>query len=194
MTKLTNWEPIQNVFCTYCVCWDLSRHDLTIVFIGLGQLTRIKVVTPQGKIKEGWVTIYVKNHLQFKKYWFLSSAINILEIVTIDIKLSDKKNVIVSCKNKTPLAKHDDFNRELETLLNKFKFCKKEVFVCWDFSIDLLKYTTEHKGTQEFLDIMFNKGLHPIISKPSRITSFSSTLFGNILTKNIDDELYSGLW
>ena len=113
-------------------------------------------------------------------------------MVTTEIILSDKKNVIVSCIYKAPSSKYDDFNRELETLLNKFKFSKKEVLICGDFNIDLLKYN-EHKGTQEFLHIMFNKGLHPIISKPSRITRFSSTLIDNIFTNNIDDTLYSGL-
>ena len=40
---------------------------------------------------------------------------------------------------------------------------------------------------------MSNAGLHPIISKPTRITSSTNSLIDNIFTKCISDDIYCGL-
>ena len=46
---------------------------------------------------------------------------------------------------------------------------------------------------QEFIDIMLNVGLHPVISKPIRITQTTNSLIDNIFTNCINDEICSGL-
>ena len=58
--------------------------------------------------------------------------------------------------------------------------------------MDLMKHN-ENRGIQEFMDIMFNVGLHPVISKPTRITSSTNSLIDNIFTNSINDNIYSGL-
>ena len=45
----------------------------------------------------------------------------------------------------------------------------------------------------EFIDIMFNAGLHPVILKPTRITSSTNFLIDNTFTNCINDDIYSGL-
>ena len=45
----------------------------------------------------------------------------------------------------------------------------------------------------EFIDIMFNVGLHPVILKPTRITSSINFLIDNTFTNCINDDIYSGL-
>ena len=58
--------------------------------------------------------------------------------------------------------------------------------------MDLMKHNG-NRGIQEFMDIMFNAGLHPVISKPTRITSSTNSLIDNIFTNSINDNIYSGL-
>lgn len=47
------------------------------------------------------------------------------------------------------------------------KVCdKKQLFVCGDFNIDLMKWN-EHKMSTEFCNTMFSLGLWPLIDKQS---------------------------
>ncbi len=66
------------------------------------------------------------------------------------------------------------------------------MFICGDFNIDLMKYET-HNGTKRFLDCMYGLGLHPLIDRPSRITTHSCTLIDNIFTNQINYSIRSGL-
>ena len=50
-----------------------------------------------------------------------------------------------------------------------------------------------NRGTQVFIDVIFNVGLHPIISNPARITSSTNSLIDNVFTNCINDDIYSGL-
>ena len=84
---------------------------------------------------------------------------------------------------KSPSVNYNDFNSELESLFDKFQFnC--------DFNMDLMKHN-ENRGTQKFIDIMFN--VISVISKPTRITLSTNSLIDNIFTTCINDDIYSGL-
>ena len=50
-----------------------------------------------------------------------------------------------------------------------------------------------HTGTDIFLNNLFSFGLYPVIHRPSRITSYTSTLIDNILTNDVNRKLFSGL-
>ena len=60
-----------------------------------------------------------------------------------------------------------------------------------DFNIDMLKHD-KSKGSATFLDSMYSKFLPHYIKAPSRITSHSITLVGNIFFNSIDNEISSG--
>ena len=85
---------------------------------------------------------------------------------------------------------------ELEQL-NEFisNFCQntrnKNVYLCGDFNIDLLQHDTNNV-TNNFIDHLYSFGLHPLITRPTIITSHSKTLTDNILTTNLSD-IRSGL-
>ena len=51
-----------------------------------------------------------------------------------------------------------------------------------DYNINII--TSDHVETQNFVDIMFEYGFMPCISKPTRVTSKSATLIDNIFTNN----------
>ena len=75
-----------------------------------------------------------------------------------------------------------DFNSNyLNNLLEKISKEQKSVFLLGDFNINLLNYNV-HNPTNEFLDSLASNSFLPYILQPTRITSHSKTLIGNIFT------------
>ena len=139
----------------------------------------------------GGVLIYVSTNYQFDKVANMSFAINdVMEVVTVELSINHKKNIIVSCVYRTPCSNVGDFNDYISELLDKVKCGKSHIF-CGDFNINMLNYNT-HKGTKTFVDIMFNNGLFPLINLTTRASSESSTLIDNIFC-NILDNSNSGV-
>ena len=67
----------------------------------------------------------------------------------------------------------------MHTLLMRLSTEKKELILCTDQNIDLLKSST-NKNCQDLLDLMCDKQLLPGITRPTRITKNSATLIDNI--------------
>ena len=63
--------------------------------------------------------------------------------------------------------------------------------MCGDFNVDLLQYD-KHNATNNFIDQLYSLGLHPLITRPTRITSHSNTLIDNIFTTSLSN-IQSGL-
>ena len=64
--------------------------------------------------------------------------------------------------------------------------------ICGDFNMDLLKVHTQKK-TCDFLDVLYGRGLYPLITKPSRGSTNSATLTDNSFAHSLDDGINSGL-
>jgi len=60
------------------------------------------------------------------------------------------------------------------------------------FNLDLLN-TDLHSTTNEFINALFSHFLYPLISRPTRLTSYSATLIDNIFTNNISASCDNGL-
>ena len=67
----------------------------------------------------------------------------------------------------------------------------KTAYMCGDFNVDLLQYD-KHNATNNFIDQLYSLGLHPLITRPTRITSRSNTLIDNIFTTSLSN-IQSGL-
>ena len=64
--------------------------------------------------------------------------------------------------------------------------------MCEDFNVDLLQYD-KHAATNDYIDQLYAIGLHPLITRPTRITSHSKTLIDNIFTTDLSSHIHSGL-
>ena len=64
--------------------------------------------------------------------------------------------------------------------------------MCGDFNVDLLQFD-KHGATNDFIDEIYTLGLHPLITRPTRITSHSKTLIDNIFTSDLSSQIHSGL-
>ena len=93
-----------------------------------------------------------------------------------------KSNIIVGTIYKHPSMDLTDFNSNyLNNLLEKISKEQKFVFLLGDFNINLMNYNV-HNPTNGFLDSLASNSFLPYILQPTRITSHSKTLIGNIFT------------
>ena len=90
---------------------------------------------------------------------------------------------------RSPDTCKDTFTDSLDNLL---KNNKQKTYLCCDFDIDLIKAHNHHK-TERFINTKFGMGFHPLITKPTRITSYSATLIDNIFTNNSEFRAKSGI-
>ena len=64
--------------------------------------------------------------------------------------------------------------------------------MCGDFNIDLLQ-SDMNNSISTFIDHLYSMGLHPLITRPTRITCQSKTLIDNIFTSDVISHIQSGL-
>ena len=70
--------------------------------------------------------------------------------------------------------------------------CKDKVFLLGDFNFDLLDYHSD-TNVSEFVDLCFEFGFTPTITKPTRITSTCASCLDNIITNAPPNPLSSGV-
>ena len=146
----------------------------------------------RGQRKGGGVALYVHRRFNCAIRAVKCKVVEqLFECVTVELDLKKHKNITVSCVYRTPGSDVDLFCESLEQIFTDVVL-RKSMFICGDFNIDLMKYET-HNGTKRFLDCMYGLGLHPLIDRPSRITTHSCTLIDNIFTNQINHSIRSGL-
>ena len=100
------------------------------------------------------------------------------------------KKVIMCCVYRAP---NTDLSMLSEFLANILRNVKKNTVyrsMCGDFNVDLLQFD-KHCATNDFIDQIYTLGLHPLITRPTRITSHSKTLIDNIFTSDLSSQIHS---
>ena len=85
------------------------------------------------------------------------------------------------------------FNNDYLNSLCEKLLCEKNkpIILMGDFNVDLLKYTTD-TSTAQFLDQMYSSSLLHQITSPTRISTKSKTLIGNIFCTDSPEKPISG--
>lgn len=139
----------------------------------------------------GGVAIFIDHSVQFAVIEDMSFVIDdVLECVSIEICNNQRRNTIITCVYRTPGSSIEVFNNWIETTFSHIS--KKSLFICGDFNIDLLN-TNRTKFANDFLQTMYCFNLHPLITKPTRITQGSASLIDNIFTNDTDKISISGI-
>ena len=84
------------------------------------------------------------------------------------------------------------FLDKLNGILSHISKDNKLCYVMGDFNLDLLQ-CSHHTPTREFIDILFSFAFIPLISSPTRLTSYSATLIDNIFTNNLSQNVLNGV-
>ena len=139
----------------------------------------------------GGVAFYIKDDLDFHVLSEVSLMNDIVESLSIEIKVPDSKNILITVIYKPPNSSCKLFLEYLQELLHNPLFNNKDCFIIGDFNIDLSQCHS-HNTSQEFLDTMLSATFLPLITKPTRVTNHSATLIDNIFC-NINPLPESGI-
>ena len=83
--------------------------------------------------------------------------------------MKNGKKAIICCVYRAP---NTDLSMLCEFLTNILRNVRKNTaYMCGDFNVDLLQF-----DQHDFIDQIYTLGLHPLITRPTRITSHSKTL------------------
>ena len=141
--------------------------------------------------KGGGDALYVNNSLQHKYLPNKSKCIdNCAEAVSVEITLKNDKKIIICCIYQAPNTELDQLSGFINNVCRNIR--NKTVYMCGDFNVDLLQYD-KHNATNNFIEQLYSLGLHPLITRPTRITSHSNTLIDDIFTYNLSSIIQCGL-
>ena len=132
----------------------------------------------------GGVAVYVNKNIKTEKRGDLQVFVEgHIESEFIEINLYGKSYIIGELY-RIPGSDLQLFFNHYETLVSKVNAEKKVLIIGTDQNIDYLKLD-QHENTAKFLDMNFQLGLVPMITRPTRITSKTATLIDNIYTNDI---------
>jgi hypothetical protein len=140
----------------------------------------------------GGVALYISNDLNFK----IRHDLNLkdsdeYESVFVEIE-SHPKNTIVGVIYRPPDRSPQSFIHNLSNSVNLINNEKLPSFICGDFNINLLN-TSTHQESNEFLNIMYSGNFYPLVTKPTRVTTRTSSLIDNIFCNILNDKITPGI-
>ena len=133
----------------------------------------------------GGAGLYLRDTFNFNIMSDLCSSNSALfDSVFVEIENPHGKNLIIGRVYRPPSANLHAFLESFQQLLDRVTRDNKMCYIMGDFNLDLLN-TDLHSATNEFINALFSHFLYPLISRPTRLTSYSATLIDNIFTNNI---------
>ena len=137
--------------------------------------------------KHGGVVTYVKDFLEVDEKQIFGSRF--WDGIFLLVKGNGIKPFILCNVYRSP--KND--NNSIQCFLDEFtpiiqSYCRiyKNIIVCGDFNLDLIK-TSKSEKIANFLQFMLSNGLCPKITLPTRFAKYSASLLDHIFIKSEDD-------
>ena len=141
------------------------------------------------KTARGGTAIYVKSTHHTIERNDLKICNKEYESTWIEILNQKCKNVVIGCIYRHPHYDNlDDFNSYVKNLFLKLNKENKEVYICGNVNINLLKYDDEIV-VQDFYNLMNSNGNLPQVNLPTRITTM--TFIDNIFTNTMNYNSFS---
>ena len=134
----------------------------------------------RGHKKGGGVCIFIQNNCLYRRLRELETSDSIcLETCFVEIKTSTTKMILGSIY-RPPNTDPAEFVKKVKNVLEQARKITKHIAIGLDHNLDLLK-CEQHKPTQEFLEMLYENNMIPMITKPTQITTSSMTLIDNII-------------
>ena len=147
--------------------------------------------TPTNSSKGG-TALYVNSNLNVFERNDLKTQNDLFESVWTEITNKRSKNILCGCLYRHPNYDLSEFLIYLESTLKTVSSENKEIYICGDFNIDLLKLN-DKTNYLTFYNLLCSYGLLPLIIHPTRVVgSQLPSLIDNIFCNNISDEIISG--
>lgn len=129
----------------------------------------------------GGVCFLVKDQINFKPRIDLDEFSDHLESIFIEIMHIPftKIKPLIGVIYRPPNTNITDFLNKLQMILLKIKRERKPCYLLGDFNLNIMN-SSQHEGTNQFLDLLYSHSFVPLIDRPTRITDHTSTLIDNI--------------
>ena len=151
-----------------------------------------EVYSTPSNCSKGGVALYVNDNFNNLERTDLKIQDNLFQAVWIEIKNKNSKNIVCGCIYRHPQYNMDEFLIYLENILKKLSIENKEIYICGDFNIDLLKLDKINQN-QLYYDLLCSYGFLPQIIYPTRIVENQTpSIIDNIFTNNLSEEIISG--
>ena len=143
----------------------------------------------------GGLAIYLSNSHTYNIYNEIVRS-DIFENQIIEIQNGINNQKLIICNIYRPpqelISNYQKFTSELEIIMQYLDKKNKEVIICGDFNIDLLKINDKEVFSDYFEKIISN-GFFPSITLPTRFSNRSATLIDNILYKTLTKTMITQL-
>ena len=142
--------------------------------------------------QKGGTALYVSNRYDVFERNDLKVQHNDFESVFVEIKNNSQKNIICGCVYRHPRRNSDAFFEYLDSTLSKLTSENKEIYICGDFNINLIKSDSDTISSN-FYNLFSANGFLPLILHPSRVVDGQTpSLIDNIFTNNTSNIILSG--
>ena len=140
----------------------------------------------------GGVAFLIDEEVEYEILTDLSLFIpHTFESLFVKVKGPNNKFTVIGNIYRPPSANINRFNEHLTDQLNKLKEnnLSRDLTLIGDFNINLLNYS-KHNDTSNYVDLLLDNELLPLIVLPSRISDKTATIIDHI-SKNIKDDNYN---
>ena len=143
---------------------DYSNHE---TFYELPNYKNIHQIRNYGK--GGGVSIYIKDSINFKLRLDLSINNTNVESVSRELLCRKNRNTIINVLYRPPKGLTEPFKKFLNCIFNKTKKLNKKFHIAGHFNLNVLDHDS-CKKMQNFLKLLYQNNMIPIINKPTRVT------------------------
>ena len=147
--------------------------------------------TPTNSSKGGTALYVNKGYSPFERF-DLKVQHDLFESVWVEISNKSSKNVLCGCIYRHPSYDMTEFLAYIEYILKTVASENKEIYICGDFNIDLLKLN-DVTSYLSYYNLLCSYGFLPLIIHPTRVVDNQvPSLIDNIFSNNLSDEITSG--
>ena len=169
-----------------------TSENNTNSFIANVKIEGYKLFHTPTPTPKGGAALYVNEIYDSSERLDLKVENDNFQSVWLEIKNKSSKNIICGCVYRNPRNDMDDFLLYMDNVLKKCQDENKELYICGDFNIDLLKIESVNSYLK-FYNILNSHGLLPFIIHPSRVVEGQiPSLIDNIFSNNYQQYIVSG--
>ena len=137
--------------------------------------------------KGGGIAVFLHESLTFNVRHDLSVNNADIEALCVEIINKKSKNILINTQYRQPAGNFNKFEAYLKTFLAKSKTTDKTRFLVGDLNLNLINYQSNAK-VRDFVKLIFQHSLVPIVNKLTRVTKNNATLIDYIITNSFMDQ------
>ena len=127
------------------------------------------------------IALFLHESLTFNFRHDLSVNNADIEALCIETINKKSKNILINTQYRQPAGNLNEFEAYLNTFLPKSKTTEKACFLVGDVNLNIIDYQSNAKA-RDFLNLIFQHILVPIVNKPTSVTKNNTALIDYIIT------------